>query len=183
MMSEDQTVSGPELSEWLGVSPTRIQQLAKNNHVAKEGRGRYLLRESVKLYTRFLRDSAQGRQKTEDKADYDEERAGLYRQKRIRAETENALLLGKTHDGDHVEKLWNDQISNAIAKLRTVKTKIAALVQTESELPVIEEIVGEEIDLALIELSEYDQSKFIEETIAALSNDGESLSTASEMDN
>lgn len=179
---EDQTVSGPELADWLGVSPTRVQQLAQSNHVAKHSRGKYWLKKSIQLYTGFLRDSSQGRQQPEEKAQYEEERAKLYRVRRMKAEAEYNLYIGKLHDGEIVEKLWNDQTENCKSKLRTIKTKLSPLVQYEDQIPVIESIIGDEIDAALEELSNYDQTKFIEESIAALALDGDGLQAAAEME-
>lgn len=175
-------VSAKELGEILGLTQVRVQQLAKEDHVMKEGRGRYNLQGSIRRYMAFLRDSAQGRQTPEEDADFKKERAGLYREKRLRAKAENDLFFGTLHEGPLVEALWNDQLSNAKSKLRTLKTKIAPLVQHETELPVIEQIIGEEIDTALEDLNEYDQSKFIEETLAAFQANGESLSSASEVE-
>lgn len=55
-MSTKTTATAAELAKWLCLSERRISQLATEGIVVRKGRGRYLLRESVKAYIGALRD-------------------------------------------------------------------------------------------------------------------------------
>ncbi len=53
-----QLVSIKELSEWLNLTPRRIQQLVKRGVIPKNKRGLYPLQDAVRSYIVFIRKGA-----------------------------------------------------------------------------------------------------------------------------
>lgn len=65
-----QVVTVTELSDYLALSPRRLQQLVKRGIIKKRARGLYPLKESIQAYLWFLRGG-------EDKPDIEDWRRGF----------------------------------------------------------------------------------------------------------
>lgn len=55
-MFEGKTVDAPELADWLGITPRRIQQLVQEGVLERVSRGRYPLKKCVKAYVAYQDD-------------------------------------------------------------------------------------------------------------------------------
>lgn len=175
-MSDAATPSVPvgTLARLLNLTEVRIQQLAKTGVVVKGERGRYDLWASIKGYVAYLQSRNVGRPgsglaPTEGGEvtgeDYQKHRARLYKAKADAAELEAMLLRGRLHDADAVRKVTEDMISASRAKLLGVSRKVSGKVKGLTELVEIEATIDEAIHQALNELTQYDPSRFTEQTI------------------
>lgn len=176
-MSDAATPSVPvgTLARLLNLTEVRIQQLAKQGVVVKGERGRYDLWASIKGYVSFLQSRNISRPgsglATTDGVevvtgeDYQKHRARLYKAKADAAELEAALLRGRLHDADAVRKVTEDMISSCRAKLLGVPRKAAGKVKGLTELAEIEATIEEPIIEALNELTQYDPSRFTQQTV------------------
>jgi len=91
--------------------------------------------------------------------------ARLYKAKADAAGLEAMLLRGRLHDADAVRKVTEDMISASRAKLLGVSRKVSGKVKGLTELVEIEATIDEAIHQALNELTQYDPSRFTEQTI------------------
>lgn len=175
-MSDAATPSVPvgTLARLLNLTEVRIQQLAKQGVVVKGERGRYDLWASIKGYVAFLQSRnisrpgsgvapTEGGEVTGE--DYQKHRARLYKAKADAAELEAALLRGRLHESDAVRKVTEDMISACRAKLLGVPRKAAGKVKGLTELAEIEATIEEPIIEALNELTQYDPSRFTQQTL------------------
>ncbi len=69
------SVNVKELAEWLVLTPTRVQQLAKKGIVVKDAHGVYRLKESVQAYIREMNVKADGKNSDWHKARTRKEKA------------------------------------------------------------------------------------------------------------
>ena len=130
----------------------RVQQLAKEGVVPREGRGRYDLVKSVQGYIGYLQERARV-------SPQDEGRASDYTEGRTRRELANAELAelevaekrGELLRRDEVIRTWTTQLVAVKERLRAIPSKLRGRLKklTKRQLKVI----AEEIDRGLRELA------------------------------
>lgn len=151
-------VSSQELSEIMGLSQRRIQQLAKDKIVDKVDHNQYNVPNSIKGYVDFMVDCA-----TPDESksiNKDKETALLTRAKRMSAEVDLQTKLGELHRASDVKDVMNTMLNNFRAKLLTLPSKIAPQIQGKNEIEVLKSIIKNEINDTLSELSDYNPRTF-----------------------
>ncbi|MFP4976374.1 hypothetical protein ACE6ED_13305 [Paenibacillus sp. CN-4] len=152
----EMTLTAVQLSELLGLTPRRVQQLAEEGIIVRSGRGKYNAVGSVQNYMRFQRENGS----TTSEVDYFDERALHERAKRKKAELELAVMQGDLHRSGDVELVMNDMIAAFRSRILAMPSKLAPQLVGKDELPVILEMLTREVHEALTELSEYDPQKF-----------------------
>lgn len=130
-----------------GVSPRRVQQLAKNGVIPKAAHGQYDLVACAKA----LIDDAQAA--TSRAGDLYEQRARLVRLQGDRIETENRLRDGELCEVDVVAKEFSRQITVARTRLLAIPSKVAPLAAQKSP-PEVFTVVQEHLYEAMQELAD-----------------------------
>ncbi len=185
----DDPVNVERLAEVLNLDVRRVQMLAKEGVVVKEGRGAYALIPSVTAYIRYLQARAVG-YKSEDIDDgedgggqgsggvfnYNRERARLTRAKAEMAEIETALMKGKVHEASAVAAVCNGMLAAFRGRVLAIPTKTAPLTADTSNPVECYAIIEAECHAALSELADYDPRPVVEKIREGLSgtDDGES---------
>lgn len=154
-------VSTKELSETMGLSPRRIQQLAKDNIMVRVAHGKYDLPASIQTYIEMIKEESQ----SDGEIDYKTERALLTRAQRKRAEMELKIIEGKLHRSEDVESVMNDMLTSFRAQMLVIPGKIAPSILGVTELEDIKKEIKDTIYEALQELSEYDPNMFYSEEV------------------
>lgn len=146
-------VSTAEISEILGLTDRRIQQLLKDGTISRIDRGKFDLPKTIQQYIAW--SGMKKEQKNEQTDDYKREKALLVRANRQKAELELQTMCREPHHSDDVKR----EINNMVAVFRTrtlmVPEEVAPQVAGKTELPIIQEIIKKEVYETLTELSNY----------------------------
>lgn len=150
------TFTTQQLADALSLTPRRVQQLAKEGAVVSVSRGKYAAVESIRNYLQYVEDRDGG----ESNIDYLEEKAKHEKAKRQKAELELAVMKGEMHRSGDIKLVMNDMLAAFRSRVLAVPSKLAPQLVGKTEMPVILDILTQEVYEALRELSEYDPSKF-----------------------
>lgn len=165
------------LSKLFSITDIRVQQLAKMGVVVKVAHGRYDLWQSIRGYIKYLQERTKGLNTgmgSGDESDpdsYQRHRSRLYRARADKEEVQAAILKGKAHDGEIIEKVWGDMIANAKTRILAIPTKAAGKVQSVLPLPQVEAILREPCIEALNQLAAYDPARLVAEFVAQHKDD------------
>ena len=144
------------MAEILSLTERRVQQLvAAKLFVRNPKTKKFSVPDCVSQYMGYK----SGETENQD-INYQIEHARLEKAKRKKAELEVNQLEGRLLDSDAVELFMSNIIINAKTKLRGTPVKIAPLLQGETDLDVIEDIILRGYDDFLLELSKCDLSFF-----------------------
>jgi phage terminase Nu1 subunit (DNA packaging protein) len=99
-------ISAKDLAELFGISDRSVRELHDRGIVKKSARGRYLLLESVQLYTAHLRGVAAGRGGEGGVIDLTVERARLAKEQADGQALKNAIQRGEMVAATEVERGW-----------------------------------------------------------------------------
>jgi phage terminase Nu1 subunit (DNA packaging protein) len=177
------SVPSASLAKLFNLTDVRIQQLAKAGVCVKVAHGRYDLWASIKGYVKYLQERAVGRGVeggSDDQSDYQKYRAQLYKARASKEAAQAALMVGKVHDGEIIEKVWGDMIANAKTRIMAIPTKAAGKVQSVLPLPQVEAILREPCLEALRELADYDPARLVAEFVAQHKDDADADADADE---
>lgn len=158
------TVSSGLMGKLLGVSDSRIRQLAREGILIRASKGRYLLYDSIKNYIRTLKiqkDIEIGDEDTE--LVLEEEKAKHEKVKRLQSVLKLALMQGEVHKGTDVEAVMNDMLTNVKSKLLGLPAKISPRLVGQDEIGYIKEVLTVEVRETLNELRVYNPSDFYSE--------------------
>lgn len=155
MAAADRNVTAKQLAYLFNITERRVQQLAADGTIRKEGRGRYNLVESVRGYVKFLQEVAAGTQ-GEKESDYGDARTEKMRADADKSIMEAAVLAGKLIPVDIVAYSWNHMTGAFRAKLLNLPKKTAPNVQHETSFRKCQTALQAAVHECLAELSEYE---------------------------
>lgn len=155
MAAGDRNVGAKQLAYLFDRSERRIQQLANEGIIKKEGRGRYNLVESVRGYCQYLQAIADGTQ-GEVETDYGDARTQKMRADADKAIMEAAQLAGSLIPTEVVRYLWNHMLGTFRAKLLNIPKKTAPIVQHENSFAKCKKALTDAVHECLEELSDYE---------------------------
>ncbi|SFP10649.1 hypothetical protein [Salibacterium halotolerans] len=153
-------VTTAEISEILGLSKRRIQQLVQEKALVRVSHGKFDLPSSINSYFEYKMEKMQ----TEDDLDKNKEAAKWTRAKREKTELEVKIMRGELHRGKDVERVMSDMLGAFRARLLSFPSKYAPQVLGKTEIPPIKEKLKDGIYEALNELSEYDPYVFFDQS-------------------
>jgi transcriptional regulator, merR family len=155
----DETTKLKELAKVIGLSERHLQRLSQEGIIKKNDKGKYLLYESVRSYINYLKEiESTPQQLQEEKLKNEIE----YLKTRDRKENIKIKILeADLHEASDVKRVMNNIISGFKGQLQTIPYKLAPLVIGIDNLGEIQEIITNNINSVLLELSEYDRSKFL----------------------
>lgn len=108
------------VAQYLDLSERRVRQLRDEGVLEEKAPGLYDLRSSVRRYINYLRGDEGC------KADLNEERAKLTKEKRIAAETENKVRNGKLYRKSDITVGMTTVVMNLRSRLLALPNKLAA---------------------------------------------------------
>ncbi|PAQ15058.1 hypothetical protein CD798_08425 [Bacillaceae bacterium SAOS 7] len=149
-------VTTAEISEILGLTTRRIQQLAKEGALVRSSHGKFDLPASISSYIDYLVEKNQ----TDEELDKTTEEALWTRARRKKAELELQIMRGELHRSEDVQRVMNDMLGAFRARLLALPTKMAPQVVGKTEIPPIKDILKSAVYEAMNELSDYDPHVF-----------------------
>lgn len=159
-------VSTKQLSEIMGVSTRRINQLEAEGAFVKIAHGKFDLALSIRRYIEFLTQKPK-----EEELNKTKEEALWTKARRQKAELELAIMKGELHRSEDVKRVMNKMLSAFRARILSIPSKTASQLVSQTEIPVIKEILKSAVYEALTELSEYDPHVFYAESRDKISLD------------
>ncbi|ECD6517263.1 hypothetical protein E2329_22560 [Salmonella enterica subsp. enterica] len=155
-------VSTAEISEMIGLSDRRIQQLTRDGALIKVGHGKYDLKKSIKQYIEYSVEKRVATVKVDDDDEIDGalEAALWTREKRKKTELEVKIIQGDLHRSKDVERIMNETLGAVRAGLLSLPSKIAPQLIAIEDIPLIKSILTREVKEIMSELSQYDKSRF-----------------------
>lgn len=155
----NETTKLKELAKVIGLSERHLQRLSQEGIIKKNDKGKYLLYESIRSYINHLKEiESTPQQLQEEKLKNEIE----YLKTRDRKENIKIKILeADLHEASDVKRVMNNIISGFKGQLQTIPYKLAPLIIGIDNLGEIQEIITNNINSVLLELSEYDRSKFL----------------------
>lgn len=150
-------VSGDVLANCLGVTPRRVQVMAKEGILVKVRRGVYSLEPSVQGYIAYKLDCMEQSQKEKS---LDEIRAAHEAWKMRKTQIAVRLMEGKVHRAEDVERLWTQCAAAVRSRLLGIPIKVSPEVAGMEDAGEIQKIIQREVAGALNELAAYDPADY-----------------------
>ena len=145
------------LANCLGITPRRVQLLAKQGAVVKLRRGVYDLEKSVQSYITYKLESLEVSQ---EQKSLDEIRADHERWKMRKTQLAVRLLEGKLHRAEDVERVWSQSAAAVRSRLLGIPVKAAPQVAGMEDAGEIQQVLQREVAEALNEIAGYDPADF-----------------------
>ena len=145
------------LANCLGITPRRVQLLAKQGAVVKLRRGVYDLEKSVQSYITYKLESLEEGQ---EQKSLDEIRADHERWKMRKTQLAVQLLEGKLHRAEDVERVWSQSAAAVRSRLLGIPVKAAPQVAGMEDAGEIQQVLQREVAEALNEIAGYDPAEF-----------------------
>lgn len=149
-------VTSAQISKILGFTTARIRQLENDGALVKISHGKFDLAASIQRYVEYIREQ----EISDEELDLNRERTLLTRANREKVELELQIMRGELHRSDDVKRVMNDMLSAFRARCISIPSKAAPRLISQTEIPVIQDIIKKEVYEALAELSEYDSHRF-----------------------
>lgn len=156
------TVSAKTLGEILGIGDRMVRNLADENILVRSSHGKYILMKSVKNYVLTLKAAKAGKHvesNLDETLDLDTEKAKHEHVKRIISEIQLALIQGKVHKSEDVERVITDMLERFKSKMEAIPSKMAKKLENKKRVD-IQRILQNDVELALMELSEYNPADY-----------------------
>ena len=150
-------VAADVLANCLGITPRRVQLLAKQGAVVKLRRGVYDLEKSVQSYITYKLESLE---ESQEQKSLDEIRADHERWKMRKTQLAVQLLEGKLHRAEDVERAWTQSAAAVRSRLLGIPVKAAPQVAGMEDTGEIQQVLQREVAEALNEIAGYDPADF-----------------------
>lgn len=167
------TVNSASLEKIIGVSDSRIRQLARENIIIRAAKGRYKLLESIKNYilTLKMKMEADNSELSDGEIDLEEEKAIHERVKRRISELKLQTMKGELHKSEDVERVMTDMLVSVKAKLLSMPTKLAPILVSRNDIDFVRSVINREVLETLNELKEYNPKDFYSDEYVAITED------------
>lgn len=150
-------VAADVLANCLGITPRRVQLLAKQGTVVKLRRGVYDLEKSVQSYITYKMESLE---ESQEQKSLDEIRADHERWKMRKTQLAVQLLEGKLHRAEDVKRVWTQSAAAVRSRLLGIPVKAAPQVAGMEDAGEIQQVLQREVAEALNEIAGYDPADF-----------------------
>lgn len=150
-------ISTEQLANCLGITPRRVQLLAKEGVVVKLRRGVYELEKSVQGYIAYKLESLE---QSQEQKTLDEIRADHERWKMRKTQLAVRLMEGKLHRADDVERVWTQSAAAVRSRLLGIPVKAAPQVAGMEDAGEVQKVLQREVAEALNEIAGYDPADF-----------------------
>lgn len=174
MLRDPHKVSTAELSEILGVTPRRIQQLTNENALVRVERGQFDLTRSIKKYIEYEVEK-RAPKVDDEKIDPQVEAALWTKARKEKTELEVQIIKGELHRSKDVERIMNESLQAIRAGLLSLPSKMAPQLVAIEDIPFIKDILTTEIKSFMEAVSKYDKKVFYEYSTDKLFLENEEL--------
>lgn len=169
---DDMVVTARVISNMFDCTERWVRSLASEGIIDKEKSGSYKLQPTVKKYINHLKTSVEtSTDEAMNKEEYWTEKTLHEKAKREIAELELAKMKGTMHKAEDVEEVMTDMLSRLKSKLIAIPSKMAPLLGEERDINKIQNLLDEEVFMALEELSDYTPELFLGDEYIALEED------------
>ncbi len=178
------TVSSKVLGEICGIGDRQIRNLADEGIVVRNSHGKYLLLKSVKQYIITLKVTKAGQSVPVDldqALDLDTEKAKHEHVKRMISEIKLAMIEGKSHKSEDVERVVTDMLEKFKSKIEALPSKLARKLENKNRTE-IQRILMKEVMNALTELSAYNPADYYSEEYIEIEDSDEDFALPFEED-
>lgn len=167
----DETVKLKELAKIIGLSERHLQRLAQEGVIKKNDKGKYLLYQSIQNYINYLKEIENTPQQLQEEKLKNEIEYLKTRDKKENIKIK--ILESDLHESNDVKRVMNNIIAGFKGQLQTLPYKLAPLLIGIDNLGELQEIILDNINNVLKELSEYDKSKFMKNKEYVIEDDSE----------
>jgi hypothetical protein len=140
------------VARFLDVSERRVRQLRDEKVITEKRPGLYDLIETNHSYINYLRKR---NPESEENIDYNTERAKLVRAKRKNEEYELQLKENQLHAAVDIEIVMKNMLVNFKSRLMAIPSKLSPILCKKTDKAEIFKLLKEQIDEALLELSDF----------------------------
>lgn len=157
MVNEDTIVAANYMADLLNVTERRIQQLAKEDVLKREGRGQYRLMPSIRGYIKFIQECAYG-----DRGigtDLQGARARESKLKGDKLELEIAEAAGKLVLVAELEPLLDAWGTVGCSEVKNAFNKVIADIEGSHSIKIDIDLVSLHVEAALKAIGNYPQGK------------------------
>jgi len=166
------------LESLFGIKDRTVRDLADKGIIKRDSHGKYLFWSSVRSYITTLKVNNLGKNEKldddESELDLSQEKALHEHIKRQITDIKLQLIKGQVHKAEDVESVMNDIFTRFKSKLTALPTKLAKRLEMKNRVE-IQEILKNEINNALVELSAYNPADFYSDEHIELSGDALNL--------
>lgn len=148
-----ENVKAKELGRWLGMSQTRVRELAAAGVIQRAGPGQYPLEEAVRSYCGHLREQAAAR-RGDGPYSLPQERAQLARAQREAQELKTRKLSGDLVPAADLDRALITLASAVSSRLQSVAPVLAPQLAAAGTPAACEKLVAEAIADALHDLAD-----------------------------
>lgn len=158
---DDILVNSKTLENLFGVKDRTVRYLADQGIVSRDSKGKYFLLKSAKGYITMLKAQASGKmvQIDGEELNLDAERAAHEKVKREIDEIKLALIKGKVHKAEDVERVVTDMLTRFRSHMEALPSSVARKLENKKRADV-QRILTAEVSRALNELSDYKPSDY-----------------------
>lgn len=140
------------IARFLDISERRVRQLRDEKVIEEYKRGLYDLIPTIHNYINYLRKSNPD---SEEKIDYNTERAKLVKIKRENEELDLKFKKNQVHSSEEVESVMSDMLINFKSRLMSIPAKLSPGIAKKTDKTEIFKTLKESIDEALNELADF----------------------------
>lgn len=137
------------VAHYINLTERRVRQLRDEGVIQEKQPGLYDLIDTMARYIKYIGSGS--------KADLNDERAKLTKEKRIAAEIENRARKAELLEAGDVEKAYSTMVMNFRARILALPQKLApAVVALEGDQQQVQDLIQAELEEALETLSQAD---------------------------
>lgn len=140
------------IARFLDLSERRVRQLRDEKVIEEYSPGLYDLITTNHKYINYLR---QRNPESEERIDYQTERAKLVRVKRKNEEFDLLIKENRLHYSEDVERVMESMLTNFKARLMAIPSKLAPILSKKNKKADVFTILKNNIDEALNELADF----------------------------
>lgn len=168
------TVSSKVIGEVIGVGDRQVRNLANEGILIRNSHGKYMFLKSIKNYIINLKISKAGEKVESDfdenELDLTQEKARNEHFKAMISELRLALFKGTMHRSEDVGRVITDMLASFKNKMLSMPATLAPKLEGKNKIE-IQDILREQIEQALNELSSYNPADYYSDEYISLPED------------
>ena len=142
-----------QVARFLDITERRVRQLREEGIISELRPGLYDLIDANHRYINYLRNRNPD---SEERIDYNAERAKLVKAKRENEEYDLRLKRRELHTSEEIERVIETLLINFRSRLSSIPSKLAPVLSKKKDTAEIASLIKYQIDEALTELSEFE---------------------------
>ena len=149
-----------QVARFLDITERRVRQLRDEGIILELRPGLYDLIDTNHRYINYLRNRNPD---NGERIDYNTERAKLVKAKRENEEYDLRLKRRELHTSEEIERVMTTMLINFKSRLSAIPSKLAPILSKKKDTAEIASLIKQQVDEALIELSDFEKMEAIAE--------------------